>query len=520
MKIKIVIASYADWVIIAALAVFLCVAAFQSFLMKDTKLDELKTEIDGYERKIKQRLTSAEILPMPKTDYVAALKDRFEHMPVISPFSRNPFLPPKEILYPLTQLREKASREIKLPGVRLMEQVSPVEEVSVKFGYNADEDFSRLTITAVHSGEVTLRMRDDMDQVFRFPIRIRPVPQLPTPLPPAGTPVILSRGPFDRPMPDRTFRREPGAVLIFFRPDNPSPMPMNVGNTTAAEIYRKPADSPDTVWMKAHKAEMLTLSTPEQRRAILEKFQLDKRAKADATPVRPPARSSGPVTAVEAPEMPGGAQAPSAEGTPGALTEIPPNTYVFLDEDVEEGESYLYRVVTVSTAEDAVPSRCKEPYVTPTPILIPSLVQMTLVSVTPRYARIRLSRQDPDSGETVAEEINVAAGMRIGGKIRRKVPDGVDVRGNPRVKDVTVDFSTGCVLVDFAPKFREIAYRLPLSLDRAGRPQFRLTRSEEPRIFYLTPRGYLRMKTKDEAPEASSVGGVSGAPMPPGAFGR
>jgi hypothetical protein len=526
MKIKILIVSFADWLIVAILAVFLCVAAAKSFIFKDTKLDEIKTEIDGYERKIKQAITSADVLPMPKTDYVAALRDRFEHMPVISPYQRNPFLPPKEIAYPLTQLKQKASRDIKLPGVRLMEQVSPVEEIAVKFNYNADEDYTKLSITAVHAGECTLRMRDDLEQVFRFPVRIRPVPQLPNPLPPVNV-NILGRGPFDRVMPDKTFRREPAAVLIYFQPDNPSPMPMNVGNTTGAVVYRKPADSPDTVWRKLHKADWISIATIDQSRAALERFTADRRARPVAAPKPSVRTGGGPVVAEAAPEVPVGAPGGAPEGGMGAVLSIPVNSYVFLDEDVEEGESYLYKIDTVSTDPDAPPAFCKEPYISPSAVSIPSLVQMSLLSATPRSARIRLSRLDPEGADTLVEEVNVAPGSRIGGKIKKKVVTGVDAGGKQQVKEVTVDFSTNCVLVDSAPKVREVAYRLPLTLDRAGRPAFKVVKSEEPRIIYLTPRGYLRMKSKDEAPAATTPGGAAapvapGAPpmFPPGAPGR
>ena len=524
MKIKILIASYTDWAIVAVLGVFLCVAAAKSFVIKDNKLDDLKAEIDGYEKKIKQRITSADILPMPKTDYVAALRDRFEHMPVISPYQRNPFLPPREILYPLTQLKQgAASRPIKLPGVRLVEKVQLVEEAKADFTYNADEDYSSLVITAVHPGECTLRIRDDLEQVYRFPVRIRPVPQLPNPLPPINV-VVASRGPYDVPKQGHTYEHKPAAVLIFFQPDNPSPMPMNVGTTTAAVIYRKPADSPDTIWQRLHKAEFILPASPEQAKAMLDQFNADKLVRPAASgPARPAPRPTGPVVAEAAPEAPVTPAAGPAEAA-GAILAIPPNSFVYLDEEIEPGESYLYRIDTYSTDPDATPAVCRDPYIHPTAISVRSLVQMTLVSATPRSARIRLSRTDPETRELYEDEINVAAGMKIGGKLKKKVAAGVDGRGAPQVKDVTVDYSTDCIMVGVETKVREIAYKVPLALDKAGRPLFKVVKVEEPRIYYLTPHGYLRMKSKDETPATTPGGvpapGAPGAPPVPGAFGR
>lgn len=515
MKIKILIASYTDWVIIAILALALCFAAAKSFVFKDNKLDELKTEIAGYEQTINNKIKSADILPMPKTDYLSALRDRFEHMPVISPYQRNPFLPPKEIVYSLTQIKQKASREIKLNGVRLMEQVSPVEEVAAKFTYNADDDYTKVVLTGIHTttNECSIRIRDDLEQVYRFPVRVYATPQLPPPMPPVNV-RILERGPYDAPVAGKGYERRPAAVLITFQPDNPQPMPMNVGTTTGAVIYRKPADSPDTVWRKLHKKDWIAVATPEEARDALSAFTADKRARPATSAPRPAARPVGPEVAQAAPEVP--VAAPAAVDPSQLVLTIPQNSFVYLDQDVEPNESYLYKIETVSTAPDAVPAVCKEPTISPSATTIPSLVQMTLVAVTARYAKIRLTRPNPEGGEPYSDEFNVAPGMKIGGKVKHKPATGVDAGGRGQVKEVIVDYSTDCILVDAVPKVREMAYRQPFTLDRSGRLVFKLIRSEEPRIYYLTPppRGFLRMKSKDETPAVTP--GAGAAPVAPG----
>ena len=86
-------------------------------------------------------------------------------------------------------------------------------------------------------------------------------------------------------------------------------------------------------------------------------------------------------------------------------------------------------------------------------------------------------------------------GMSIGGMIKiRATIVGAD--GRPRPGSKLVDFSTNCILVDTIASYPDIQYTL--STDRTGKTSYKVRDRSNSRILYLTPRGFLRMKEKEQ----------------------
>jgi len=490
MKIQIVLAKYLDWVLLAVLAVLLFFGVYRTFIAEDRTLTELSENIARYEGDVKTGMTSSKVPPMPHRDYVAELRDRFEHTAVISPYRKNPFVPPEEIVYaqPI-QLTVGQSKEIKLIGRRLSEVIQGDDKVvGIKITYDPDERDSVIEFTGRDSGDAPVRVRDDVEQSFRFRVVVLRGERMEPPNPP-GDVVFASRGPRET----RQGVREPPMVLIFFLPNDPLTLTKGIGVTTNADVYRKPADASDSEYQRINKAP-LTPATTEQIQGVWQRFQTEEPTQAAPLSLSAGARTGLPTGGLVVPEVV--TEIPRARTAPERVVGKPPKgSFVFLDETVDEGESYTYRVVTISARENAAPASCRIPYIPPEPIYVPSFVQFSVKSVAGGRASLVLMRLDPDTQQPVSRDFTVVPGMKIGCKVRMKMA-GVDIRGGPVYKDL--DFSTDCILVDAVSSYRDIVYRMPLRVD-AGRKVVYIARTVlDPQVIYMTPRGFLRMKGKGE----------------------
>jgi hypothetical protein len=224
---------------------------------------------------------------------------------------------------------------------------------------------------------------------------------------------------------------------------------------------------------------------------------------AQTTPTAPtgPASSAPPV-----PEAVNEIRTPGPTATERNENKPAPGSFVLLDQTVDEGESYVYKIVTLSTASEAdvEPVPCKEPYVTD-PVLVPPLVQFTVLAIGGDQAKLRVTRRDPDTGEWLApQDFTVGIGMKIGGMVTITLPQ---IPGMPQRRTKKVDFSTGCTLVGVLPAFKVVEYdRLHwLHVGDAYTPVYRAKDIRDPQILYLTPRGALHFKSKENSSSVSPL---------------
>jgi hypothetical protein len=274
--------------------------------------------------------------------------------------------------------------------------------------------------------------------------------------------------------------RYPPAVLISFEPDNPALASPEVGFTNAARIYRKPAEASDSEYIEVTDG-MIAPPTPEQINAILQRYNAQSGpAPEEAAP------TTGPTVPEAAPRI-----GPAGRGAPVA-TPYPPGSFVYLDNSVDEGESYIYKILTYSTGQDAEATPTVSPYISSSQA-VPALVEFTVTSVLPNRVSFSLTRRDPETNRPIEQRITVSPGMPIGGMVRipftRRVDSGIE-RG---YKDV--DFSTNCILVDAIQFYPDIQYTI--ATDRTGKITYKVRERNNGRILYLTPRGSLRMKERE-----------------------
>ena len=354
----------------------------------------------------------------------------------------------------------------------------------------------------------SIRIQTDDDLVHLFKISARTVIRPPPPNPPINVAEGVRAAVEIR----KTIK--PAMVLVSFMPDDPQESSRTtVGFSNAAAVYRKSAGASDAEYVRLDDPdEPLVPLNRDQIHEIMLKFQIPELAAAGPAPTEPTAPTTAPTTALASPE-------PSGPPVPEAVTEIRPPTltaaqqtgepdpgsFVFLDQTVDDGESYIYKIVTLSKGPDVKPVPCEMPYVSPA-VYVPSFVDFTVRTITADGATVRVTRRDPDTGAWLPpQDFPVGIGQKIGGMRTldfrlRQIP-GVPAR--TRKQDV--DFSTGCVLVNPVPNFHFIDYKLRWGPNYTA-VFYQAQDRRDPQILYLTPRGALRLKSKDMSSLPASPG--------------
>jgi hypothetical protein len=171
---------------------------------------------------------------------------------------------------------------------------------------------------------------------------------------------------------------------------------------------------------------------------------------------------------------------------------LAPGNFVYVDESVYEGESYVYKIVPVAYVEDWPPVESEEPFAAP--IEVPTFVEFTLERATSTSARFICTRPSPEQNDTLVHTFTVPNGLQIGGIQRKRL--WRKLANRPRYEyNFNVDFSTNCVLVSGLPDLRQMTYDVEFA--RGGvELNFDLEPERIARALYLTPSGRLRIKQR------------------------
>jgi hypothetical protein len=511
MKPKILLAKYLDWAVLAILAIVLLIVAIKALRLRASGEEKLRDEINQYEQAVQKGMSDTSARPLPPHDYLGEIQNRFEHPPVLDPYRHNPFLTRTDIASPPLQLVMGIPHMVTFLGTRFTQVLAGDEKlVHVDLAYDLLTGVSTVTFTPLAMGEVGIRIQTDDDLVHLFKIAVRTLVTPPPPNPPPADVAVI-------PSAAVQFKNivKPAMVLIYFTPNNPEQPTPTVGFSTNAAVYRKPAGASD--------AEYERLDDPDQPlvpldhdaiHAIWLKFQPPEVPVIAPEPTAEPTTPTA-TTATTTPTTPTGALMPEAvtgirpfslSAAPQAA-EPPPNSFVFLDQTVDDGETYIYKIVTLSTATDEPdiePVPCEAPYVSPR-IYLPPIVDFRVRTITADSATVRITRRDPDTGEWLPpQDFTVGLGQKIGGmrSLKFMLPPDQQVLGLPtRYVNRDVDFSTGCILVNVLPDFQTMEYD-KLRYQRATDPYspvvYKAKDTREPQILYLTPGGALRFKPKEK----------------------
>ena len=539
MKIKVVLVKYFDWVILAALAVGLVYALFQTFLVEDSAVRELRDEIDRSIRTTERDMKKPEAEPPETKDHLASLKRRFVQPPVLSTYTKNPFRPgpfiPKE---PLQLWKgDPGPAEVVFRDIRIV-QIPPYPEENLKVTYSFDAEVGDTVVKIMPraTGDTYVTFLDDQGTVYGMRVYVREKRKLPEPLGPAS--------PYAEGYPtteDAEGKRQPAKVLIACAPRNPQHASMDYGIATHVVIERKiegRTDEEYVVVTSAYSEGRMPMLTAEQAVVLRREFGIDETATetdetgVKRTPVRqPPPRGAGFGEAMEATDYErrrlaerdagtgrGARQDEGGEKMLGLGELLRQGNFTFVDRTVDEGESYVYRVWTVAVSEGVPSTRCREAYQF-SGIYVHPMVEFAFTSVSGAGSSVSVVRQRPGGTDTVEETFRITHGQLIGGKIvRKEYLEGAGEGRSRRYRLIDLDFSTGAVLVSGVSGVKEIEYRLRDDWQN-NRVLYKIRLRSSPRAVYLTQRNSLRWQEK-ESDQRGIGDGAAGQDTPGRSRGR
>lgn len=510
MKIKLILAKYLDWAILAVLGVWLLYAIFQAFVVEDRSLQELKGDIRRLVKVCDDELKNPTADPIPVPKHRDELEKRFERLPVMSSFTHNPFAPRKVIPWPPFQMVKGDTKDLLAKDIQIVE-ILPYDKaiLGISSEYDPDKSSSMVKILATNSGDTTFKLRDITDTIYVCRVIVTKTKELPPPDRPLSTRVLACKA-----IEVGTVRKE-ARVLIAFLPDNPGLDEPGRGITNRAEILRKRFGAADSEYANLT-PNMIDPLTPAQAVALRKEWlgadimkvgeEASERARAPVVPRHRP-RTYEPQEPEAADEWIRKQQARTERSRP---TQREPaqahsldlllraKSFAYVDTTVDEGESYVYKVVTIAYDPKRPPKRCAEPYVTPRPIEIPSLVEFVPLNISLLTTGFQVSRPRPDTHQTITQKFRVDNGMLIGMPIEIR-ERRVDKTPGPKYNYVNVDFSTNCVLVIGLGGVRRMEYR-PVGYDhRKKRLKYYVIPRRDEQAVYLTRQGSLRWKGEGSA---------------------
>ncbi len=486
MKVKILLIKHFDHALLAVLGLLLLFAVYKVFLVSDPTVKKIDEDIQKFEVIINRELQSKQA-PEPQVPrYAKDLEDRFRHAPVISPFTRNPFFP-EVITVDRLILGEGAEFSKRFNKTELREPTVETDIIALELSYDEHSSVSSVTVEGLMPGSIELQLTDTQDRTYRWLIIVKGKREMWPPRPAVDV-VIKAYAP----QPADAASGEPARVLITCRADNPDiAANERVGFTTHIRVYRKLADAPPVEYLPLSDA-LLAPATAAEIEAIWQRVQTGRQPTL-ITPgpghgPRPMPNIGGsfvpPVT-----ELTGG-HGPDARPKDVTSGKPQPGDFVFLDDTVDPGESYTYRIVTFSTVEGQDPLPTKTPYETRIPVAIPSLYVIYWSGGNRIVVRWPSAKAAGKIGE---DKFTLFPGMVIHSMAKVQIIDPV----TKLLITVPEEVSINRIVVDTLSSFPGIEVRARYRpRERAWSYQTRL--SSESVLLYLTPRLSLRWKEREK----------------------
>ena len=473
MKPKILLAKYFDRVILGCLMLLLIYAVYKASV-RDTTVADLASEIDRCKRIIEKEMAKEDPPVITTRDYLDELRSRLERSPVLSKYIYNPFFPAADTSVTERPLQIMVGQsKAYVVGRRNLVEVIETDEnvVLVEFQYVPQKHGSKVTITGIGTGGTHVRIRDDRGHVFVWRVVVLEEPAPPNP--PRDV-AFAAKPSYER---DGKELRPPRVLITFRRNDPPMPT-KKAGFTSGATLYRKFADEPDVDYKLLTREESLKTLTAKSIQEI--KMVWDDPAGERIEEGPPPEEGSIVPKRVEIIPTPSKVEPREEEPRERLI----PGQFGFLDTNVEQGERYVYKIVTVSAVEERPPVVCKDPYVIGG--TVPSLTSFFLRSAGVTTTSIMVTRANPAGEKPFTNVFRVIAGMSIGGIVR------VDKR-----RGQSVDFATDCIMVDTLQEKRSVQYRVRRNA-RTGKFTYKVRlkarTSSDWDILYLSPSRFLRRR--------------------------
>jgi hypothetical protein len=523
MKPKIAVVKYFDLVILGILALVFLYALAAAFMSEDTLARDAKGEMDRLAKTIKKGIAISEVVAPEPPDNLERLIQRYERIDVKSRLVRNPFVDPT---FPGPTFEVAIGQKLKFEVKHEIVGNSKFNTSIMKLEYKFDAATGTTTIivSGLEVGSEELRLDTSDERIMQCSVVIRKTSTLPPPKNPFSA-IIVARKPTEEKVDDKTWKRKGAKVILVIEPDNLIDRLDRDKNsvTRRFRVYRKAEGAPDTEYIPLTDKPIKPL-TQEQAQPLRIEFLAatvlaaeegrrtprddrtpvdgDVPRGADEIPETRTRRTAGPTRDREAEVA-----TATKEGTLESLLNA--GNYVYIDHDVFEGESYVYKLVSVAWALNSKPVECLNPYVGTAEI--PALVEFAFQTAVSTGATFIATRPSPEkdsatgqSKEQLTQTLRgVAPGLSIGGiipmRMKKQLAEGRILRYN-----IDVDFSTDCVLVAPIPRMREWKYKVGYKR-RSDALIYSTRRGFGKRVIYLTPSGHLKMKAIGEVEDDRKV---------------
>ncbi len=488
MKPRLFIITYFDKAIVGV-CVLILIGAFVGLVRSGGQDGEkVGSELTAAEAQVNRNIQDShkyapepvETLPPPRQ----IIEREFNHPPIIAEFRRWVLYRRETITYPVIQVLAGGQRRVEVPGVRFDQKRTPPEELKIVDDYDPEMNLSTVEFKAIKWVGRELRWSAFDSEENRHVFRIRVTKELEEIRPYSPEPV-------------RIFASK-GHMVIMAGLKQPRIVGEAAVRSKGIRIYRKRADSPDTEYVQIGPALIAPESAEVWGRVIEEYGSGEEGSKTQ--PDEMDVDDGGPlVLAAEESHYGGRSEAGPATRTAviAAGEFVPGQACVVVDQGVDSGEDYAYKIIAVGPGEKP---QLSEGVVVE--VSAPSDIEFYATLVTDEQVSVTVRRRDYDTGGWFYLRMFVKPGQMIGRKKKFRIKNPA----TGRRKSIEVDFQTGSRLVGCltrVPRFKS-ALRVKRTRDEDEiREELIMTRRvvHMGKVVYVDKRGILREKWQSKVPK-------------------
>lgn len=432
MKIKQLAVTYSDKVILVIVVAVFLSAGYRAFFTGDPEKQQLEEEIPQDLTRLERNLETSEPPPLPEFEDADILARRYSQIAVVQPYRRYVLYRPTPIELGTFGFIEGRDGKIEVKGVQLVRVVyhnsEHIEVPEPPQLIDADDPSagSYISIDPVESTsrKKTRLLARDIEGV-QYLAHV----------------IVYTEPPTVRPNPPRDVTAEVfrDKVLLSMRWDNPETPTRSIAEAVGFWVYRKLEGRPDSSFRLLNEDQPAAPSD-QHRRAVEQELGIGQYAveREDAMGYYDDGDILIPEEVTPAPRRP---RRPDRAEEGLEDDEFADLAY-YVDRTVEPGETYVYKVVAVTSMVDQQ-RRESEPWISDPPVHVPSDVRFILTNIITRGASFRVWKRDHELGVWHNATFLVAPGMPVGKSRRARYRD--PYTDEFRTKEV--DFSTGARLV-------------------------------------------------------------------------
>lgn len=489
MKPKLFIITYFDKAIVGVCALILVWAVVGVMRGGSQDIEDIDKEIGTAADRVEDNLRNSDkYVPEAKGSSPPprhAIEREFNHPPIIAGFRRWVLYRRETITYPLIQVQAGGQRRVEVPGVRFVDERTPPEELKIVTDYDPEMNLTAVEIKALKwvARELHWSAFDSEENRHLFRVVVTKEAQEIRPYPPVPVRVFASKG----------------HVVIMAGLKQPRIVGEAAVRSEGIRIYRKRADAPDAEYLQIGPA-LVEPAAAEVWLRVVEVYGSGREGAERRPEGMEEPGDVGPFTPLHSEEERRGARMPGLEMRPEVVAPSefrPGQACVVVDQSVNSGEDYTYKIVAVGPVEKP---QFSEGVVVE--VSVPSDLEFYATLVTDGQASVTVRRRNYDTGGWFSQRLFVEPGQTIGKKQKIRFTDPA----TGRRRSIEVDFRTGSRLVACLTRVPLLKSLLRVKreyVDGEIKEELIMTRrvTYTGKVVYVDRRGVLREKWQSKPPK-------------------